>query len=361
MQHVPVVELEAHARVRRLLRRVEQQRAGHPQVHEQVPVAVELPDQILAATPELARSARRSARRRSAPAGPAGSSGSRGSRRARACAPRDAGASWRRIVSTSGSSGIDAPIIGTESPEARRPRRPVSHFSTLAPTSAIGPSWRRGRGARPRPPAAARTRGCGRCGRPVGSTPWSAVRTSRSSGRRRSSQPPTCASISSSAPTKPWHVVAVAVDLVGLDQVREHEPVLERLDQRVGLGERDRVGRARMLLVDAAPDEQLAGLADAVDRDAGRRAARRGRTRLGGCEREVLAPVGPRRSRPARPGTAGRSRARPRARPAARAARARRSRQLVGRDDRLVRGDLQHRVLARVDDQGARLADCSAP
>ena len=36
---VAVVELEAHARVRRLDSGVEQERPGHPQVHEQVPIA----------------------------------------------------------------------------------------------------------------------------------------------------------------------------------------------------------------------------------------------------------------------------------------------------------------------------------
>ena len=41
---------KTHARVRRLV--AEQQRAGHPQVHEQERLAGELPDQVLAAPPE---------------------------------------------------------------------------------------------------------------------------------------------------------------------------------------------------------------------------------------------------------------------------------------------------------------------
>ena len=51
-QLAPVVEREAHARVARRLRRVEQQRARHPQVQHQVDVVLELPDQVLAAPGE---------------------------------------------------------------------------------------------------------------------------------------------------------------------------------------------------------------------------------------------------------------------------------------------------------------------
>ena len=57
----------------------------------------------------------------------------------------------------------------------------------------------------------------------VGSQPWSAVSTSRSPGRRSSSQPATAASISRSARVEALDVLAVPVDLVGLDEVGEHE------------------------------------------------------------------------------------------------------------------------------------------
>ena len=47
-QAMAAVELEPHPRVRRLAGGIEQQRARHPQVHEQVAVAGERPDQVLA-------------------------------------------------------------------------------------------------------------------------------------------------------------------------------------------------------------------------------------------------------------------------------------------------------------------------
>src|SRR3712207_9486053 len=46
------VELEAHARVGRVRRRVDEQRAGHPQVREQEDVVLELPHEVLAAPSE---------------------------------------------------------------------------------------------------------------------------------------------------------------------------------------------------------------------------------------------------------------------------------------------------------------------
>ena len=48
----PVAEREAHARVARRRRRVEQQRPRHAQVQHQVDVVLELPDQVLAAAVE---------------------------------------------------------------------------------------------------------------------------------------------------------------------------------------------------------------------------------------------------------------------------------------------------------------------
>ena len=47
-----VAEVEADARVARRAVRVEQQRPGHAQVHEQVDVVGELPDEVLAAAAE---------------------------------------------------------------------------------------------------------------------------------------------------------------------------------------------------------------------------------------------------------------------------------------------------------------------
>ena len=101
------------------------------------------------------------ARRVSSASSTAGASGrdQRGSRISTdsIVAPSRCGASWRRIVSTSGSSGTSAHAaltfsrIRTTSTLAlrrtslRETRRvaPASHVSTLAPTSASGPSWRR--------------------------------------------------------------------------------------------------------------------------------------------------------------------------------------------------------------------------
>ena len=115
--------------------------------------------------------------------------------------------------------------------------RPASQRSAVAPTSASGPSWRApavapARRARAAPsrrsaPAAARTRACGRC--PRGSGPRRG-RPSRSAGRPRAA-PPASARRARRAraarAAKPRDVLAVAVDLVGLDQVHEHQPALE--------------------------------------------------------------------------------------------------------------------------------------
>src|SRR3954471_18050818 len=48
----PAVQGEPSALVVRLAHRVEQQHAGHPQVHEQEHVVLELPDEVLAAAAE---------------------------------------------------------------------------------------------------------------------------------------------------------------------------------------------------------------------------------------------------------------------------------------------------------------------
>ncbi len=62
-------------------------------------------------------------------------------------------------------------------------------------------------------------------------------------------------------------VVAVAVHLVGLDQIGEHQAAIQRADQLGRLRERLGVGGARMLDVDADAREQLADLADRVNLD----------------------------------------------------------------------------------------------
>ena len=161
----------------------------------------------------------------------------------RASAPRTRGASWRRIVSTSGSSGM-APS-GYE----RRPGQ-VGRVAAGQPaqdaTRRRRPAGRRG-GARrdPRtPPAAARTRACGRC------PAWSGRsrgRPSARAGRRGAAAPatpPTAASISAQRAGEALDVLAVAVDLVGLDEVGEHEPVVELAQQRGRRLDRARVRRA---------------------------------------------------------------------------------------------------------------------
>ena len=51
LQHA-VAEVERHARVRRALGRVEQQRARHAQVQHQVGLVLELPHEVLAAAAE---------------------------------------------------------------------------------------------------------------------------------------------------------------------------------------------------------------------------------------------------------------------------------------------------------------------
>ena len=65
---------------------------------------------------------------------------------------------------------------------------------------------------------------------------------------------------------KPIDVMAVAVELVGLHQVDEHEPVVQLAQQRGGRLDPLDVGRARVLDVDTDPGEQITDLADAVNR-----------------------------------------------------------------------------------------------
>src|SRR3954454_14787672 len=92
---------------------------------------------------------------------------------------------------------------------------------------------------------------------------------------------------------EPADVVAVAVDLVGLDEVREDQPGVELVQELRRRGEPLLVGRRRVLAIDADAGEQVADLAHAVYRHAGVlhldeiRAARR-------LEREVAAAAGAR-------------------------------------------------------------------
>ena len=202
----------------------------------QVHVAVEAPQQVLAAPPETldAPPAQRVGelrrRQRARPARVEDLDARR------SCAPSTSGASWRRIVSTSGSSGIAASAYERLARQRRR-RRPVSQRSTRR--ADIGQRAVVARAAE-RPPAARRASiaplsassgaysrvwsvpGCGGIDAVVGGE-----RPAGRPRRRRSSQLATRASISRRARVEALGVLAVAVDLVGLDQVREDEAVLE--------------------------------------------------------------------------------------------------------------------------------------
>ena len=143
----------------------------------------------------------------------------------------------------------------------------------------------------------------------------------------------------------------MAVDLIGVDQVGEHETVLERRDQLAGARERGRVRGAGMLDVDPHAGEQLADLADAVHGHATVVQAHPGRT---ATVARARGRVGRRFARSARPfrGTDG-AITRPIARSPVHLG-AHLCADLVElrrRHDVLVGGDLQHGVLARVEDQ----------
>ena len=95
------------------------------------------------------------------------------------------------------------------------------------------------------------------------------MRTSRSAGAQPAEPLPHRGVDRLQRAVKTLGVVSVAVDLVGLDEVGEHEPVLELVDQPADLGQRRGVGRAGMLDVDPGAGEQLPGLADGVHRHPG--------------------------------------------------------------------------------------------
>jgi hypothetical protein len=62
--------------------------------------------------------------------------------------------------------------------------------------------------------------------------------------------------------------VAVAVELVGLDQVGEDQAAVQRAQELGRRRDALRVGLALVRLVDAVAGEQVEDLADRVDRDA---------------------------------------------------------------------------------------------
>ena len=95
----------------------EQQVAGHPQVHDQRRAVVEPDQQVLAAATDRCDPAAERAPPRSARSAPAASSAHRGSATATIVRPTSSGSIWRRIVSTSGSSGIRVEV--RTSPRAR--------------------------------------------------------------------------------------------------------------------------------------------------------------------------------------------------------------------------------------------------
>ena len=96
----------AHAHVRRLGVRLCEHRAGHAQVLREVHVAVEAPHQVLAAPSQALDAPARAAPARARAARADATSAGRGSRSRVSLRPSTSGASWRLIVSTSGSSGI---------------------------------------------------------------------------------------------------------------------------------------------------------------------------------------------------------------------------------------------------------------
>ena len=228
----------------------------------------------------------RAARRRCRPA--------RRRRRSRAAAPGQR----RRAARRSAAARLTA---RTACPGSSGASRPASQRSTEAPTSANGPSWRR-------PPWPAKAASSGTCSRVwsvpgvVGSQPWSAVSTSRSrSGSRRSSQVADRRVDLAQRAVEALDVLAVAVDLVGLDEVGEHEAAVELVHQRRGRRRSPSALVAPLCcVVDADAGEHLADLADGVDRRCRRPGAPRGRSARAAAAR---GPCGPRcaRTRPGSP------------------------------------------------------------
>ena len=228
----------------------------------------------------------------------------------------------------------------------------MSQRRTLAPTS---PS-RRPRGGRPGRRtwrAAARARACGRCPRGRGRSRGRRVRNSRSPGRMRRAPSARRPRRSRAAPVEARHVLAVAVDLVGVDEVREHEP-LGRARPPAGRSPAIAVGlsgagcscRDRRARRTPGPPCRPRGPARPPRR------ARRGRSAPAARSAKSRRPA-VRRNAPGSPSN-GRAITRPTAcSPASssRAAGAVRRRARAPRRPRRVRGHLEDRVLRRVDDQ----------
>ena len=152
-------------------------------------------------------------------------------------------------------------------PGSRSASRPASHRSTVAPTSASGPSWRAPAAGRRAARRAQHLAGRGQqrrvLARVIGlpgepdRTPWSAVMISRSLGVQPGQQAREVGVDLAQGAIEAAHVLAMAVDLVGLDQVGEHEPPLELAEQRLDALQRLRVRGAGVRLGDADAREQI--------------------------------------------------------------------------------------------------------
>ena len=258
---------------------------GHPQVHEQVDVVLQPPRsgtcRVAAArstrrAPRPRRAARRGSQRLGTSAGRAISSARAApldDRRELAADRLDLGQLGHGVAASAGHERRAGQRGGVAAGQpAQHARADVGQRAVVAPAAV------RRRSA----PAAARARGCGR---------WRASRVAAVVGgeheqvaRRaaRSSHSPTAASISRSARVEALDVLAVAVDLVGLDEVREDEAA-RRARRAAASSSRSaaRVRRAGVLAVDAA-----------AARTGRRPCRRRGRRR---------------RARPARRGSGGRA------------------------------------------------------
>ena len=147
-----VAEREPHARVPRRRVRVEQQRARHAQVHQQVDVVGELPDEVLAAARRAARRRGPAPRARAPPARAAGTSARRARPPPPAPAPRrgapgGGGSSRLRAARASRPSRLVGGMCGEPaSPAPCRSSRLENRFAD-SPRSTSAPARRR----RPRP------------------------------------------------------------------------------------------------------------------------------------------------------------------------------------------------------------------
>ena len=182
--------------------------------------------------------------------------------------PVRCGASWRRIVSTSGSSGIVTTSLPqtNASPGSSLLPPSVSQARTLAPTSASTPvvpapavAGERGQ-QRDVLASVVGVRG-GRIAAVVGGQHQQIALP-----EQLEPLPHRRVDLLQGA-VEPRDVVAVAVDLIGLHEIGEHEPGLERAHELGRLGQRAGVGGARMLDVDADAGEQLPDLAHGVHLD----------------------------------------------------------------------------------------------